>query len=155
MPEYERKVPSAEFGAGHIERYYRDHERLYVKDPTRILGAWIDEKEKDKVAFDVSVALDNLDEAIKPGIANKQKAIWDGYNMREIRMDEYTARKAEPLTPEQREAGERKIRGLRKMMMNPISAPWIGQITGEDIDEYRKEREAKQDNDKNDDEKNG
>lgn len=54
-----------------------------ISNTSLFLGAWID---KGMVYLDISEKVEDRQEAVKLGIERKQKAIWDNFNGKEIRL---------------------------------------------------------------------
>lgn len=67
-----------------LEAYLR-HAKAYFEDPANFFGVWIDDTD-GKVYLDVTVLVDDRDEAIDLGRAEDQLAIWDYIKQEEIRL---------------------------------------------------------------------
>lgn len=78
LNELEEVIPVTSFNASQLERM-----ATIAKAKGGYLGAWVDD---NKVYLDISYNIGTLQEAIDTGKREKQLAIWDVKNMREIRL---------------------------------------------------------------------
>ena len=101
---------------------------LLKESAEHLLGGWLNE---GLVYLDVSKAFQNREEAISFGLANNQKAIWDGFNGEEIDLDEYRQQDV-------REARVRKL-GNAVQYSNPILSP---ELAGDKEDDWTESLQA-------------
>lgn len=87
-PHGEAKVP-IEHLATHLPTYIQTRAEFiedYEKNSGKLvfIGSWISEDEPDTVYLDMSIKVDDLENAVYMGIMNNQQAIWDCKRQRVI-----------------------------------------------------------------------
>jgi len=80
MAEHEKAVPIKDFTSQTLMNFWREKRNVVRNNPRAHFGAWMDE-ESGVVALDVSLCIKDRSEAVKMGIRNKQKSIFDLKNI--------------------------------------------------------------------------
>jgi len=78
-----------------IAKFMDDNKSQFEARPALHVGGWID-GDSDKIYLDLSEQFDSIDDAIDSAESTDQLAIWDLNEKREIRKEEYDARRTRP-----------------------------------------------------------
>lgn len=78
-----------------ISKFMDDNKSQFEARPALHVGGWID-GDSDKIYLDLSEQFDSIDDAIDSAESTDQLAIWDLNEKREIRKEEYDARRTRP-----------------------------------------------------------
>lgn len=78
-----------------ISKFMEDNKSQFEARPALHVGGWID-GESGKIFLDLSEQFDSIDDAIDAAESTDQLAIWDLNEKKEIRKEEYDARRTKP-----------------------------------------------------------
>lgn len=78
-----------------ISKFMEDNKSQFESRPSLHVGGWIDGK-SGQIYLDLSEQFDSIDDAIDAAESTDQLAIWDLNEKKEIRKDEYDARRTKP-----------------------------------------------------------